>query len=163
MRDELHGRRASFLWQLKLLGKFHFCPLAERICPACDSHAKLWCAIYLLSWRESRLWHPDMASHGHDKKILLELAKQPDNSRCADCGAPGKRRVCGPTCWFSRWTRSCQSIWSYRGSKIGPLPPLILQSTWRVVQLYTTNCDFSLISKIPKWALKSPLWCRLTA
>lgn len=46
---------------------------------------------------------PDMASHGHNNEILLELAKQPDNSRCADCGAPGKRGVCGPTCWFSRW------------------------------------------------------------
>lgn len=31
---------------------------------------------------------PDMASHGHNNEILLELAKQPDNSRCADCGAP---------------------------------------------------------------------------
>ncbi|XP_071386794.1 arf-GAP with dual PH domain-containing protein 2 isoform X1 [Centroberyx affinis] len=29
-----------------------------------------------------------MANRERNKKILLELVKQPDNSRCADCGAP---------------------------------------------------------------------------
>ncbi|XP_063069700.1 arf-GAP with dual PH domain-containing protein 2 isoform X2 [Engraulis encrasicolus] len=29
-----------------------------------------------------------MANHERNKKILLELAKQPDNNRCADCCAP---------------------------------------------------------------------------
>ncbi|KAG9343889.1 hypothetical protein JZ751_013276 [Albula glossodonta] len=29
-----------------------------------------------------------MANHDRNKKILLELVKQPDNNRCADCGAP---------------------------------------------------------------------------
>ncbi|KAL2101254.1 hypothetical protein ACEWY4_003015 [Coilia grayii] len=29
-----------------------------------------------------------MANRERNKKILLELAKQPDNNRCADCGAP---------------------------------------------------------------------------
>ncbi|KAJ8251646.1 hypothetical protein GJAV_G00223610 [Gymnothorax javanicus] len=29
-----------------------------------------------------------MANHDRNKKILLDLVKQPDNNRCADCGAP---------------------------------------------------------------------------
>ncbi|XP_036409085.1 arf-GAP with dual PH domain-containing protein 2 [Megalops cyprinoides] len=29
-----------------------------------------------------------MANHDRNKKILLDLAKHPDNSQCADCGAP---------------------------------------------------------------------------
>lgn len=37
---------------------------------------------------------PTMTSNN---KIVQELVKQPDNSRCADCGAAGKRRVCDPT------------------------------------------------------------------
>lgn len=33
----------------------------------------------------------EMANRERNKKILLELVKQSDNSRCADCGEPGKQ------------------------------------------------------------------------
>ncbi|KAJ8404220.1 hypothetical protein AAFF_G00339930 [Aldrovandia affinis] len=35
-----------------------------------------------------------MANHDRNKKILLDLVKQPDNSHCADCGAPDPDWAC---------------------------------------------------------------------
>lgn len=35
-----------------------------------------------------------MANKERNKKLLLEIMKQPDNSHCADCGAPGELTSC---------------------------------------------------------------------
>lgn len=80
-----------FLWQLKVLDKFHFCAVG----PVCGSHAEPCDVRVSPSHEDIPTVTPSTMTSNN--KIVQELVKQPDNSRCADCGAAGKRRVCDPT------------------------------------------------------------------
>lgn len=73
----------------------------------CDRHAQV-------QPRDPSVYEPDcreMANRERNKKILLELVKQPDNSRCADCGEPGEQI-------YKRWY-VCYRNKVRRGSEFG--------------------------------------------
>lgn len=79
-------------WQLPL----HFFIFARGTLPnakPCAHHVYFGARTSLLD--ENRDRSPclclEMANHERNRKILLELLKQPCNSRCADCNAPGKK------------------------------------------------------------------------
>lgn len=44
-------------------------------------------------WDERRPRPPEMSNHERNKRLLLELLRQPHNDRCADCDAPGESRL----------------------------------------------------------------------
>lgn len=62
-----------------------FLPRGETMWPPCLVST----AGFISEWEETLCI--EMANHERNKKILLELVRQPDNSLCADCGAPGKQ------------------------------------------------------------------------
>lgn len=47
-----------------------------------------------------------MANRERNKKILLELAKQSENNRCADCGAPGEFSLFTVPVWSRMYTEA---------------------------------------------------------
>lgn len=79
--------KPSSIFVSGLLGIFLYFPRREG---ASSPREVAMCDLSFFEER-TRLWS-DMTNHDHNKKLLLELVKRPDNSRCADCGAPGKRR-----------------------------------------------------------------------
>lgn len=96
-----------------LLGVFLYFLTREGVSSLCEI---AMCDLSSFEER-ARLWS-DMASHDRNKKLLLELVKRPDNSRCADCGAPGKRRssVRSVMLKFRYWRESLHFNWSQIGS-----------------------------------------------
>lgn len=89
----------SVLWHPKVIWrKFQFSSwhFVRRFPPRvklCDHHVCFLRRDSSSCERRPRLC-TEMANHERNKKILLELVKQPLNNRCADCGAAGKRRAC---------------------------------------------------------------------
>lgn len=73
----------------------------------------------------------EMANRERNKKILLELVKQSDNSRCADCGEPGKQI-------YKRWY-VCYRNKVRRGSEFDVRVLLRGLETFRFIDLFSCS------------------------
>lgn len=76
---------------------FFFVPLTSRV-KLCERHDRFPQRVLSSCEKRPRLC-AIMSNRERNKKILLELVKRPDNSRCADCRAPGKSDVVAVTLW----------------------------------------------------------------
>ena len=80
-------------WRKFQFSSWHFVRRFPPRVKLCDHHVWFLRRDSSSCERRPRLC-TEMANHERNKKILLELVKQPLNNRCADCGAAGKRHAC---------------------------------------------------------------------
>lgn len=76
--------RRQFQFSNRDLCQLHFSTTCVTMWPQCSVST----AGFIIERQQSLC--SGMANRERNKKILLELVKRPDNSVCADCGAPGK-------------------------------------------------------------------------